>query len=63
MYIYTAKDNDEPTTGNILAFLEVNATKISENYTQFGVQAHKRTCHPPPFCNRRTSAFLDLSEI
>ena len=29
MYIYTIKDNDEPATGNVLAFLEANATKIS----------------------------------
>ena len=29
MYIYAIKDNDEPTTGNVLAFLESNATKLS----------------------------------
>lgn len=29
MYIYTIKDNDEPSTGDVLAFLEANATKIS----------------------------------
>lgn len=29
MYIYTIKDNNEPATGNVLAFLEANATKIS----------------------------------
>ena len=29
MYIYTIKDNDEPATGDVLAFLEVNATKLS----------------------------------
>lgn len=29
MYIYTIKDNDEPATGNVLAFLEANATKLS----------------------------------
>ena len=29
MYIYTIKDNDESATGNLLAFLEANATKIS----------------------------------
>ena len=29
MYIYTIKDNDEPATGNVLAFLEANAVKIS----------------------------------
>ena len=29
MYIYTIKDNDEPETGEVLAFLEANATKIS----------------------------------
>ena len=29
MYIYTIKDNDEPATGDILAFLEANAVKIS----------------------------------
>ena len=29
MYIYTIKDNDEPATGKLLAFLEANATKIS----------------------------------
>ena len=29
MYIYAIKDNDEPATGNVLAFLEVNATKLS----------------------------------
>ena len=29
MYIYKIKDNDEPATGDILAFLEANATKIS----------------------------------
>ena len=28
MYIYTIKDNDEPATGDVLAFLEANATKI-----------------------------------
>ena len=29
MYIYTIKDNDEPATSDVLAFLEVNAVKIS----------------------------------
>ena len=29
MYIYAIKDNDEPATSNVLAFLEANATKIS----------------------------------
>lgn len=29
MYIYTIKDNDEPATGDVLAFLETNATKLS----------------------------------
>ena len=29
MYIYTIKDNDEPATGDVPAFLEANATKIS----------------------------------
>lgn len=29
MYIYTIKDNDEPATGDVLAFLEPNATKLS----------------------------------
>ena len=29
MYIYTIKDNDEPATGDVLAFLEANATMIS----------------------------------
>ena len=29
MYIYTIKDNDEPATGNVLTFLEANATKLS----------------------------------
>ena len=29
MYIYTIKDNDEPATGDVLAFLESNAVKIS----------------------------------
>ena len=29
MYIYTIKDNDEPATGEVLAFLEANAVKIS----------------------------------
>ena len=29
MCIYTIKDNDELATGDFLAFLEVNATKIS----------------------------------
>ena len=29
MYIYTIKDNDEPATGDVVAFLEANATKIS----------------------------------
>ena len=29
MYIYTIKDNDEPVTGDVLAFLEANATKLS----------------------------------
>ena len=29
MYIYTIKDNDEPTTGDVLTFLEANAEKIS----------------------------------
>ena len=29
MYIYTVKDNDKPATGDLLAFLESNATKLS----------------------------------
>ena len=29
MYIYTIKYNDEPATGDVLAFLEANATKLS----------------------------------
>ena len=29
MYIYTIKDNDEHATGDVLAFLEANAWKIS----------------------------------
>lgn len=29
MYIYANKDNDKPATGDVLAFLEANATKIS----------------------------------
>ena len=29
MYIYTIKYNDELATGDVLAFLEANATKIS----------------------------------
>ena len=29
MYIYTIKDNDEPATGDVLAFLEANATNLS----------------------------------
>ena len=29
MYIYTIKDNDEPATGDVLAFLKANAVKIS----------------------------------
>ena len=29
MCIYTIKDNDEPATGDFLAFLEANAVKIS----------------------------------
>ena len=29
MYIYTIKGNDEPAAGDVLAFLEANATKIS----------------------------------
>ena len=29
MYIYTIKDNDEPATGDVLAFLEANVTKLS----------------------------------
>ena len=29
MYIYTIKDNDEPATGDVLAFLDANATKMS----------------------------------
>ena len=29
MYIYTIKDKDEPATGDVLAFLEANATKLS----------------------------------
>ena len=29
MYIYTIKDNDDPATGDVLAFLDANATKIS----------------------------------
>ena len=29
MHIYTIKDNDEHATGDVLAFLEDNATKLS----------------------------------
>ena len=29
MYIYTIKYNYEPATGDVLAFLEANATKTS----------------------------------
>ena len=29
MYIYAIKDNDEPATGDVLSFLEANATKLS----------------------------------
>ena len=29
MYIYAIKDNDEHETGDFLAFLDANATKIS----------------------------------
>ena len=29
MYIYAIKDNDVPATGDVLAFLEANATKLS----------------------------------
>ncbi len=29
MYIYTIKDNNESATGDVLAFLEANATKLS----------------------------------
>ena len=29
MYIYAIKDNDEPVTGDVLAFLDANATKLS----------------------------------
>ena len=29
MYIYTINDNDEPAIGDVLAFLEANATKLS----------------------------------
>ena len=29
MYICAIKDNDEPATGDVLAFLEDNAVKIS----------------------------------
>lgn len=29
MCVYTIKDNDEPAPGDVLAFLEANATKIS----------------------------------
>ena len=29
MCIYAIKDNDEPATGEVLAFLEANATKLS----------------------------------
>ena len=29
MYIYAIKDNDEHATGDVLAFLEANAVKIS----------------------------------
>ena len=31
MYIYTIKDNDEPATGDFLAFLEANAVKFLKN--------------------------------
>ena len=29
MYICTIKDNDEPSTGDVIAFLEANATNLS----------------------------------
>lgn len=29
MYIYAIKYNDEPATGDVLAYLEANATKLS----------------------------------
>ena len=29
MYIYAIKGNDEPATGDVLTFLEANATKLS----------------------------------
>ena len=29
MYIYAIKDNDEPATSDVLAFLEANETKLS----------------------------------
>ena len=29
MYIYTIKDSDEHATGDVLTFLEANATKLS----------------------------------
>ena len=29
MYIYVIKDNDEPATGDVLAFLKANATNLS----------------------------------
>lgn len=29
MYIYAIKDNDEPATVDVLAFLKANAVKIS----------------------------------
>ena len=31
MYIYTIKDNDEPATGDFLAFLEANQQKFLKN--------------------------------
>ena len=29
MYIYAIKETDEPATGDVLEFLEANATKLS----------------------------------
>mgnify|MGYP003401168197 len=43
MYIYTIKDNDEPATGDLLAFLEakapyVNNDRIIKTYAQVFLQ-------------------------
>ena len=48
MYIYTIKDNDEPATGDVLAFLEANATKAIVTYDVGNVNGIHHTggiCH------------------